>query len=318
MLRAAAWAVSRTTDDRDAAHPGSLVAQSFDRVEPGCAPRRVEGGEEGKRERHDHDSGDLTRIDARRYAGEEIDLGGEQIGADDPLNCLPYCFDIVGEDETEDKPGDGADDPDAGAAQYENAQDHAARSAHRAQDRDVAPLVLHHHDYAGDDVEGGHDDDQCQDQEHDVALNLDRVEQTRIGLLPVNDPDPAGERRADQPALLANSVGVGGEDLEAGDRVGQAKKQLCRIERYKDKAVVVFVHANIEQRDYVVGLDARHRAESGGCSLWRNQRDRAADGKPEPAGEPVADRDAVVAEVSQRALDDVVRQQWERAQIVGP
>ena len=30
--------------------PGSLVAQSFDRVEPGGAPRRVERGEEGEGE----------------------------------------------------------------------------------------------------------------------------------------------------------------------------------------------------------------------------------------------------------------------------
>src|SRR5215471_1680122 len=110
MLSGARWRASRSTRDCDAAHPGSLVTQGFDRVEPGGAPRRIECGEEREGERHDYDGGDLTRIDARRYAGEEIDLGSEQIGADDPLNCLPYCFDIVGEEETEDKPGDRADD----------------------------------------------------------------------------------------------------------------------------------------------------------------------------------------------------------------
>ena len=49
----------------------------------------------------------------------------------------------------------------------------AARRPHRAQDRDVAALVLHQHDHAGDDVEGRDEDDQRQDQEHDVALDLD-------------------------------------------------------------------------------------------------------------------------------------------------
>ena len=68
----------------------------------------------------------------------------------------------------------------------------------------------------------------------------------------------------------------------------------------------------------MVGLDARHRAEGGGGALRRQQRDRAADGDPEPARQPVADRDAVVAEIGERALDDVVRQQRERSQIVGP
>ncbi len=218
-------------------------------------------------------------------------------------------FDIVGEDEAEDKAGDGADYPDAGAAQHEDAQNHAARGPHRAQDRNVAPLVLHHHDHAGDDVERGDDDDQSQDQEHHVALDLDRVEQARIGLLPVDDPDTAGECRGNQPALLAHPVRIGGKDFEAGDGFGQAEEQLRRVERRIDKAVVVFVHADIEQRDDMVGLDARHRAESGGGAFRRKQGDRAADGEPEPARQPVPDRNAVIAKIGERTLDDVVRQQ---------
>ena len=92
---------------------------------------------------------------------------------------------------------------------------------------------------------------------------------------------------------------------------GQAEEQLRRVERRVDEAVVVFVHADIEQRHDMVGLDPRHRAESRRGPLRRNQRDRAADGDPEPARQPIADGDAVVAEIGERALDDVVREQWQ-------
>src|SRR5438105_15590211 len=101
----------RNSSTATAGIPESLVAQCFDRVEPGGAPGRVEGGEEGEGERHDHDGGDLAGVNARRNAGEEIDFGRKQLGADDSLNCLPDRFDVVGEGEAEDNAGNGADDP---------------------------------------------------------------------------------------------------------------------------------------------------------------------------------------------------------------
>ena len=133
--------------------------------------------------------------------------------------------------------------------QHEDAQDHAARRAHRAQDRDVAALVLHHHDHAGDDVEGGDDDDQRQDQEHDVALDLDRVEEARIGLLPVDD---ARTRPPSAAAISAAAARRAGRDRRRRPRdsltaSGMLEEELRRGERHIDEAVVVFVHADIEQ-----------------------------------------------------------------------
>ena len=55
-------------------------------------------------------------------------------------------------------------------------------------------LVLHQHDQAGDDVEGRDQDDQRQDQEHDVALDLERVEEARVRLLPVEHAVLRAER----------------------------------------------------------------------------------------------------------------------------
>ncbi len=57
-------------------------------------------------------------------------------------------------------------------------------------------LVLHQHDQAGDDVERRHQHDQRQDQEHHVALDLQRVEEGRVALPPVDDEDrPLARRR---------------------------------------------------------------------------------------------------------------------------
>src|SRR5690606_16568948 len=93
-------------------------------------------------------------------------------------------IDVEAEQEAKDDPRDRSDDADAGAAHQEDAHDHAARGAHGPQHRDVAPLVLHQHDQAGDYVERRHQDDQGEDQEHDVALDLKRVEEAGVGPLP--------------------------------------------------------------------------------------------------------------------------------------
>ena len=75
------------------------------------------------------------------------------------------------------KADDGAEDADAGAGDQEDPHHGAARRAHGAQDGDVAGLVLHQHDQAGNDVQRRHQDDQRQDQEHHIALDLQRFEQ---------------------------------------------------------------------------------------------------------------------------------------------
>src|SRR6516162_10763850 len=115
------------------------------------------------------------------------------------------------------------------------------------------------------------------------------------------------EGGGDEPAILVQLIRIGDKDFEAGDRVRQAKEQLRRLERDKDEAVVVFVHADIEQCYDSVGFDPRHRAEGGGGPLRRNYRDRTANGDPEPARQPIADSHTVVLEIGERALNDMVR-----------
>ena len=61
----------------------------------------------------------------------------------------------------------------------------------------------------------------------------------------------------------------------------------------------------------------RHGAERGVGALGRDQRDLAADGDAEPPRQPVADGDVVVAEIGERAGDDMVGDQLAGADIVG-
>ena len=98
----------------------SLVAKRFDRIEPGCAPGRVECGKKGEGERHQHDGCNFAGIEARRNAGEEVDFCREQISAYDLLQRLSDRLDVAGEGYAEQQPGNRADDTDAGAAQHKD------------------------------------------------------------------------------------------------------------------------------------------------------------------------------------------------------
>src|SRR5262249_25078102 len=153
-------------------------------------------------------------FDMRRDAGEKVHLRGKQVDVQDALQALTDIFEIIGQQDPQAEPSQRADNPDTGAAQHEDAQDHRPRGAHRPPYRDVAALILQHHDHARDDIEGGDQDDQRQDQEHHVPLDLDRVDDAGIGALPVENARLAAERGRDQPGFGRGAVGVGYKDFE--------------------------------------------------------------------------------------------------------
>jgi hypothetical protein len=51
------------------------------------------------------------------------------------------------------------------------------------------PLILYEHDQTRNDIEGGDQHDEGQDQEHHIAFDLQRVEERRVALTPVDDED---------------------------------------------------------------------------------------------------------------------------------
>src|SRR5262249_59914909 len=98
--------------------------------------------------------------------------------------------------------------------------DRALSHAHGAQNADIAPLVLHQHDQPGGDVEGGHDHDDGQDEEHHVALDLQRIEEGGVALAPVDHEDRPACGLGDEPAVGVDLIRVVDIDLDGGDVAG--------------------------------------------------------------------------------------------------
>src|SRR6185437_11420666 len=87
----------------------SLVAQRFDGIEPRSAPRRIKRGEEGQRQRHDHDGGRLAGIDLGRQLREKVELRRKQLGVGEPGQEFADRFDVQGYDQADEETHYGAD-----------------------------------------------------------------------------------------------------------------------------------------------------------------------------------------------------------------
>src|SRR5689334_20918791 len=118
---------------------------------------------------------------------EIVDLGIEDRGPGDGLHPMLDGVDIPAEhhadDETDQRPGEA----DRGTAHQEDAHHRAASGAECTQHRNVARLILYHHNQRTDHIECGHQDDQRQDKEHDVLLDLHRGKEAVVALCPVDD-----------------------------------------------------------------------------------------------------------------------------------
>ena len=157
-----------------------------------------------------------------------------------------------------------------------------------------ARLVLHQHDQPGDDVERRDEHDQGQDDEHDVALDLERREEGAVALAPVGqDHRPLGGH-LDRLARLVDAVGVVEEDLDHGDVVLAVEIGLRLLERHEDEGGVELGHAELEDGVDLVSFDPGNDAERPLRALRRRERDGVADLQREVLGEALADRDAAV------------------------
>src|SRR5262245_59352300 len=151
------WAVSCT---------GLLVAEGFHGIEPGSAPGWIEGGQHRQHQSHQDDDAGGLPVEVCRQLGEVIDAGIEDVGAGQPGDELPDVVDPPAEDDREEEAGQRADHANGRSRNQEHAQDSALGGAHGAEYADLAALVFHQHDEAGDDVEGRHHDDDREDDEH--------------------------------------------------------------------------------------------------------------------------------------------------------
>ena len=117
--------------------------------------------------------------------------------------------------EAEQEAGERAGNADRRAGHEEDPLDGAARRAHGAQDGDVVALVLHQHDKARNDVERRDQDDHGQDQEHDVALDRERAEESLVALLPGLNCEAGTGGVAAAPSVMSSiAIGIVDHDLD--------------------------------------------------------------------------------------------------------
>src|SRR5512139_1781696 len=122
-----------------------LIAQRFGGRLARGGQRRIERRGHRERERQAADLQDLERPDLRGQSVEVVDLGREQIDAEQPLQETDDVADLPAEEQREQNTETRADDADQRALAREHRHDTALRGADAAQDRDVAALVAHDH-----------------------------------------------------------------------------------------------------------------------------------------------------------------------------
>ena len=250
--------------------------------------------------------------------GQVIDLRAEHFAACCGLYPALDRFDIQAEQHADHDAQHRAGHTHARPAHEKDAQHRAPPGADGAQDRNIARLVLHHHDQAADDVERGHDNDQCQDQEHDVPLHLHGGKEAVVVLLPVDHPHRPARRGGNGPAHRLHGLRVVHHDLDMRCGAGLLEENLRSLQRQEHVAGVVLVHADLEHGDDPVGAHAGDGAERGRGTVGRQQREFIADGQAELTRQAHADRDRVLTlEIRQRTGANVVRHRLHLAQVLG-
>src|SRR5262249_31393331 len=127
----------------------------------------------------------------------------------------------------------GADDTDRSTRNHEHPHDTALGDPHGAQYADIAALVFHQHDQARGDVERGHDYDDGEDQEHDVALDLQRIEEGRIALTPVDHEDRPVGGVGDELAIAVDLVRLVDINFDSGHVAGPIEVGLRFRQRHE-------------------------------------------------------------------------------------
>src|SRR5262249_53689480 len=177
---------------------------------------------------------------------QEIELGREQFGVRHPRQEAANRFDVEAHQQRQQETHDRADHADRGAGHHEYPHDRALGHAHGAQNADIATLVLHQHDQAGGNVERRHDHDDRQDEEHYVALDLQRIEEGGVTLPPVDQKDRPAGGLGDELAVGVDLIGIVDIDLDGGHIAGAVEIGLRLRERHEHEGGIVLRHADFE------------------------------------------------------------------------
>jgi len=86
-------------------------------------------------------------------------------------------FDVQADDDAENDADNCTENTNHCAGHEENPLNSALARPHGAQDGDIGAFALDQHYQAGNDIQGGNQDNQGENQKHHIALNSQRIAQ---------------------------------------------------------------------------------------------------------------------------------------------
>ncbi len=218
--------------------------------------------------------------------------------------------------DAEQQPEQRADRADHEPLREEDRDDAAGRQPEGAQDRDVRALFVHDHHQRRDDVEGGHGDDEQQDQAHHRLLDADRAEISGVFFAPVRDRE-ALPRRGPQ---LADARGGAHHVVEphpqpGGYRIGRTGQVRGIGQRHQREGAVVVLQADFEHSGHGEGLQHGLAAGREHVASRHHHGQLVADLGPDLPGQDAAEDQGARTglEVGERALDQVLFDRGNRA-----
>ena len=135
---------------------------------------------------------------------------------------MAHLVAVLHEPDARSQSDEGAENADHDALSDEDPDDLSGAGPERLEDSDLARLLHGHGDERVHDAEGGHDDNEEQNEKHDIALHVDGLEQFAVHVHPSRNPqggiNAALHARTDGRGL----VGVHGFDGQSVHAVTQS------------------------------------------------------------------------------------------------
>eukprot|EP01022_Parablepharisma_sp_SALTPOND_P029462 TRINITY_DN735_c0_g1_i1.p1 TRINITY_DN735_c0_g1~~TRINITY_DN735_c0_g1_i1.p1 ORF type:complete len:1397 (+),score=453.90 TRINITY_DN735_c0_g1_i1:9191-13381(+) len=268
----------------------SLIAQRLRRFDAGGRPARVERRQEGQHHGHATDGIDVGPDQVGRQLGNHIHALGQELHVEQALDGRHHHIDVQRHQHAQADADGRADQAHQGALDHEDLHDRPRRRPQGAQDGNVGLLVGDRHDQRGDQVEGGHGDDEGQDDEHHALLGLDRREPVAVLLRPVAQVEVTGQGTGQLLGHLRRLQHVADAQAHAGGRV-LAEQGFGILHLDEGQRGIELVVTSLEDARHGELLQARQHARRGHLPLRRDQGDLVAQAHAQAARQLATDDD---------------------------
>ena len=225
-----------------------------------------------------------------------------------PLHPAHQFADVQRCDYAQHATDQSADNADNRALDHEDRHDLTRRGADGAQDGDVRPLVVHHHDQGGDDVECRHGHDHQQQQADHGFFHFHGTEQAALGVGPVIRRVPGTQAGRDLFRHLGRRVQVLDRQTHALHLVRLPVLHGRGIGHVDQAHGAVQFRPDLEDTDHIQALQARGNPPRRGAGLRHDQGDLVTDTQAKTARGNVTQHHAKLAglQIFEFALHDVL------------